>query len=227
MQSLPQRRRIYLMRHGEVSYFPNGQPVPPESVPLNEAGRAQAHAAARALAEAPFDRVIATGLPRTNETATIVVGERGLAIEAEPALREIRPGRLGDIQPDALRRTFTESMTRSLAPGDRFMMGETFGALLERVLPAYRAIVADRSWRRLLLVAHGAVNRVILAEVLGTGLASFGHIEQDPACINIFDVDEQGYGVIRMVNYTPYNPTKDGIELTTMERYFLEYQPQS
>jgi broad specificity phosphatase PhoE len=227
MQSFPQRRRIYLMRHGEVSYFPNGQPVPPEGVPLNDEGRAQARAAARALADVPFDRVVATGLPRTAETATIVVGERGIAIEVEPALQEIRPGRFGDITPADLRRSFTEALTRPLAPEDRFLMGETFGALQARVLPAYHALVADRSWRRLLLVAHGAVNRVILGAVLGTGLESFGHLEQDPACINIFDLNEHGYGIIRTINYTPYNAIKEGIELTTMERYFLDYQPPS
>src|SRR5258708_40341534 len=99
MQSLPQRRRVYLMRHGEVSYFPDGRPVPPEGVPLNDEGRAQARAAARALAEVPLDRVVSTGLPRTDETAVIVVGERGIAIQVEPALREIQPGRIGDIPP--------------------------------------------------------------------------------------------------------------------------------
>jgi broad specificity phosphatase PhoE len=224
MQPLPQRRRVYLMRHGEVSYFPDGRPVPPEGVPLNDEGRAQARAAARALAEVPLDRVVSTGLPRTDETAAIVVGERDTTIEVEPALREIQPGRIGDIAPAELRRTFIEALTRPLAPEDRFLMGETFGALQARVLPAYRALMADRSWRRLLIVAHGAVNRVILGAVLGAGLESFGHLEQDPACINIFDLDERDYGIIRLINYTPYNAIKDGIELTTMERYFLEYK---
>ena len=46
---LPTRRRVYLMRHGDVSYFPEGRPVPPEGVSLNEEGRAQAQEAALAL----------------------------------------------------------------------------------------------------------------------------------------------------------------------------------
>jgi broad specificity phosphatase PhoE len=223
MQRFPARRRVYLLRHGDVSYFPDGRPVPPEGVPLNDNGRAQAHAAARALAEVPFDRAISTGLPRTDETAAIVVGDRGLAIAVEPALREIRSGRLADIPPEALSSTFAQALARPLAAGDQFLGGETFGALQARVLPAFRALVADRSWQRLLIVAHGAVNRTILAEVLGIGLESFGHLEQDPACINIFDLDERGYGIVRLLNYTPYNYVKTGIELTTMERYFLEY----
>ncbi|MEY4908023.1 MAG: hypothetical protein RL260_1741, partial [Pseudomonadota bacterium] len=40
------RRRLYLMRHGSVDYFlDDGTPVPPDTVPLNATGRAQADAA--------------------------------------------------------------------------------------------------------------------------------------------------------------------------------------
>ncbi|HEX5688616.1 MAG TPA: histidine phosphatase family protein, partial [Roseiflexaceae bacterium] len=222
---LPTRRRVYLMRHGDVSYFDNGQPVPPESVSLNDTGRAQAQAAAHALADVAFDRVICSGLERTVQTAEIVVGSRDLPVLVEPALHEIRPGKLADIAHDELLSTFTQALTRPITPDDRFVMGETYGELQTRVLPAFRAIVADRSWQRLLIVAHGAVNRTILAEVMGVGLEVFGHMEQDAACINVFDLDERGYGIIRLLNYTPYSPIKTGIELTTMERYFLEYQP--
>ena len=41
------RRRLYLMRHGSVSYFtPEGKPLPPETVPLSSAER---HATALTL----------------------------------------------------------------------------------------------------------------------------------------------------------------------------------
>jgi phosphoserine phosphatase len=213
------------MRHAEVSYFENGRPVPPDGVGLTEEGRAQAAAAARVLADVPLDRAVATGLPRTEETARIVLGDQGVPVETIPMLHEIRAGRLADIPPAELRGTFVEALTRRLTPEDQFLRGETFGALRERVLPAFRALAADPAWRHLLLVAHGGVNRVILADVLGADLDSLGHIEQDPACINIIDIDERGYGIIRLLNYTPYSPIKTGIELTTMERYFLAYQP--
>ena len=40
---MSERRRIYLMRHGAVSYFDDdGRPVPEDSVPLTAEGRAQA-----------------------------------------------------------------------------------------------------------------------------------------------------------------------------------------
>jgi broad specificity phosphatase PhoE len=225
MQPFPNRRRLYLMRHGEVSYFDQGRPAPPDGVRLNEAGRAQAEAAAQALAGIALDRAVISGLPRTAETAAIVLGRRTVAVEVIPALAEIRSGRLADIPPAELRATFVDALTRPLTGVDTFLMGETFGDFRDRVIPAFHELIEDLTWTSMLLVAHGATNRVILADALGAELASLGHMEQDAGCINIVDFDDRSYGIVRAVNYTPYNPLKTGLALTTMERYFLEFPP--
>ena len=48
---LPKRRRIFLMRHGDVTYFDDsGHSINPENVPLNERGREEASAAGREFA---------------------------------------------------------------------------------------------------------------------------------------------------------------------------------
>ena len=88
----PKRRRVYLLRHGDVNYFDEqGRPFRPDTVPLNADGRRQAEAAARELAAVPLDRVIASDLVRSVETAGIITAGRGLLIETRPELREIRP----------------------------------------------------------------------------------------------------------------------------------------
>ena len=72
------------------------------------------------------------------------------------------------------------------------------------------------------------MNRAILLDALGAGLASFGALEQDAACINIVDVEGQGDDlrmIVRLLNYTPYNEQKLGLELTTMERLYRRYRP--
>lgn len=226
MQPFPARRRLYLLRHGEVSYVEQGRFVPPEAVSLNAHGRAQAAAAAQALVDVSIDRVVTSGLPRTVESARIVLGERTMPIETIPELHEIRGGRLSHLPPEDLRHTFVEALTRALQPNDTFLLGESFGDFRDRVLPAFHELLADRSWRTLLAVLHGAVNRVILADVLGVDLHGLGHFEQDAGCINVIDFNDAGYGIIRLCNYTPYNPLKVGLELTSMERYFLEFAPR-
>ncbi|MDZ4719058.1 MAG: histidine phosphatase family protein [Roseiflexaceae bacterium] len=226
MEQFPKRRRIVLMRHGEVSYFVDGRPVPPPEAQLNNEGRIQAATAAQLLADIPFDRAVATGLSRTMETARIVLATRNLEIEVVPELQEIRGGRMADLPRDELRRVFLNSMTHHLAEDSQFLMGDRFGDFRDRVVPAFHRLLENEHWQNLLIVAHGAVNRAILADVLHAPIEAMGHIEQDAGCVNMIDVDERGYGIIRLLNYTPYNPSKRGMDLTTMERYFLEF-PES
>ena len=219
------RRRIYLLRHGDVSYFDEqGRPFRPATVPLNQDGRLQAEAAARVLADVPLDRVVSSDLVRSTQTADLIIAGRPLRLESCPEFREIEPGRLADIPTNAVEQAFLLAFSGGIDRDTRFLAGETFGSLVDRVLGSLRLLLADSGWQQLLLVAHGGVNRTILAHALGLDLKGFGAFEQDPGCINILDVDSAGRWLIRLVNYTPYNPSKKGIELTTMEGLYLQYR---
>ncbi len=222
--TLPKRRRVYLVRHGEVRYFDEqGQPFRPGTVPLTAEGQRQAQALARELAEVPFDRVVSSDLPRCTETASILTEGRGLTVQTHEALREVEAGRLADIPTEGVVNAFLRAFGAGSGPETRFLGGETFGALRERVLGCWRRLLADSAWRHLLVVAHGGVNRVLLGEALGVGLGTVGALEQDPACLNLIDVDEEGCCLVRLVNHTPYDSAKRGLELTTMERLYVQY----
>ena len=214
------RRRIYLMRHGAVSYFDNGRPVDPHSVPLTVAGRDQAHAAAAALRGIEFDRVLTSGLPRTVETARIVAPD--LEPEAWPDLRELETGRLEDIPEDELERTFVHAF-RDVVPEDaRFLGGETIGSLFDRVLAALDRLLADARWDTVLAVLHGGVNRAILSRALTGGRTFLGNMEQAPACINVLDVGDDW--IVRAVNVTPYDLPHLGERTTTMEELWQQFR---
>ena len=151
----PQRRRIYLMRHAQVRYF---EGVHPEQVLLTDEGRRQAQAAAAALAGVRFDRVLTSGLPRTLETARIVAPE--VEPEEHPALREIESGDIRGLESDEVQAMMSSAFRGVVPPETQFLGGETIGALIDRVLPELDALLADESWDVVLLVLHGAVNRV-------------------------------------------------------------------
>jgi probable phosphoglycerate mutase len=219
------RRRIYLLRHGEVSYFDaTGRPHHPGTVPLNTDGVAQAEAASRELASVAFDRAVSSTLLRSVETARTVIGERSVPLQTRAEIREIQPGRLADIPPDSVEQVFVGAFGRTIGRETQFLGGETFGSLQDRVLSCFGDLLANPDWRTLLIVAHGGVNRVILAHALGVDLRGVGSMEQDAGCINIIDVDSEGRFLVRLVNHTPSNPIKVGIDLTTMERIYLEYR---
>ena len=213
------RRRIYLMRHAAVRYF---EGLPPEEVQLTDEGRKQAHAAAEALRDVAFDRILTSGLPRTLATAEIVAPGRDY--EIRPALREIESGDIRGLDPGEVQAMMTTAFRGVVPLHARFLGGETIAALLDRVLPEVDALLADEGWDVALLVLHGGVNRAILSRAI-TGERTFlGGFEQTPGCINVLDVDGDGAFVVRGVNYTAYDPAHvRAPRLTTMEQLWGEY----
>ncbi|HEX8168762.1 MAG TPA: histidine phosphatase family protein [Beijerinckiaceae bacterium] len=226
------RRRVYLMRHAEVSYFAaDGTAVDPRSVTLTERGRAQAAAMAEALAEVPFDRAVCSGMPRSRDTAAAVLAARAIDIEDEPDFREIRAGRLREVPPERRRADLVYALESAALEGARFAGGESFMDFEARVLAAFTRLLSDPTWRRLLLVAHDAVNRVLLAWAAQAGLAALAAFEQDMGCLNLIDLDMADgmveRRIIRLVNYTPYDPVKAKLFLTSMEQVFGTYAATS
>ncbi len=226
-QVRPPRRRIYLVRHGDVTYFDDaGKPFRPDTVPLNPEGRAQASALGREMSAVQIDRVVCSDLPRCRETAELILAGRPLNIEVTEALREVRPGRLADVPSESVVTAFLGAFS-GFDRATQFLGGETFGSLADRVLPFFAGLLAETNWRSLLVVAHGGVNRILLAQAIGEDLQAFAAFEQDPCCVNILDIAEDGRSTIRLVNATPYDWVKKDLHLTTMERLYEQYRARS
>lgn len=223
------RRRIYLLRHAEVSYFDaQGQPLDPRQVPLTARGRQQAAAASALLAEIRFDLAVCSGLPRTEETARHILHGRDLPLHAEPRLQEIRGGRLREIPRQDRERSIAYAYDGAEQPGARFIGGELWSDFAVRVNQAWDQLIARDDWQHLLIVAHDAVNRVLLGQVIGSGLGGLKGFEQDPACINIIEADihaaiiERAF--IRTLNLTAYDLIRPGQQLTVMEKVWRDYR---
>lgn len=228
----PHRRRLYLMRHGAVTYFDGatGRPVLPEQVQLNDDGVAQARAAGEVFAQAGvrFDRVIVSGLPRTVQTAELVLSQAGqsaLPVQVWPEWQEIRGGRLGDIPDEALVKAFTGLQQSPVDEDQRFLNGERIGDLLDRVLGGVQRLRADPDWDCALLVLHGVVNAALLSHAVSGGQRlMMGSWVQSPACINVLDM---GPGpadwLLRVCNFAPLHPLHADERSTTMEALFAQY----
>jgi len=218
-----ERRRIYLVRHGAVSYFADdGSPLDPRNVPLTAEGRAQAAALAEALTGAPVDRAVCSGMPRARETAELALAGRGLDIGDEPRFREIKAGRLRDVPAERLEAELAYPYDHAGTPGARFTGGEAWSDFAARVMAGWADLMADGGWHDLFICAHDAVNRVILAEVAGLGLGAAAALEQDLCCLNILDVGPER-AFIRTLNVTPYDLPKTGLRATSMEKVYSTY----
>ena len=228
------RRRIYLMRHGNVDY------LAPEvvrsrstrDVVLSPRGRQEASAAGRAFAQVPFDRAICSGYPRTRETAEIVLSciEAAPPLETEPDLVEIDGAHMPVKSRKELIATMTFYFAKAGEAGATMMEGgEAFAVAQARAVGAIRKILGEPDWKQILVVAHEGINRLLLSWAAGAGLAATSAFEQDTGCINVLDFDmvpaadaapEIARILIKAVNLTPYNYLKHGMNLTSLEALF-------
>lgn len=227
---MTKRRRLYLARHGDVSYFEPGHDLGNDDPPLNEIGRSQAVSLGRLLADAPIDLAVSTGLRRTRETAELATAPRALELEVIEGLSEVKTGDFSEVETaDELEALFVRAFDGAEAPGASFLTGETYAALWDRVAAAWQSLIARDDWTHAFVAAHGVVNRTILAQGLGAGPQIYRRLEQDAGCLNVLDIEGQGDAArtayVRLVNFTPYNATKEGMHETTLEalwRRFVE-----
>lgn len=242
------------MRHGHVDYLGSGsakreggQDSAPEqsvrapvqsgvrAVHLTEIGRAQAEAAGDALADVVLDRALCSGLPRTIQTAEAVLSRQRTGrvpdLEIDRAFEEIHIGSApGVTSRRDLAAAFAFFFDSAAEPGASMGEGgEEFGTAYARVIEGLQRQLAIPGWSTMLLVAHEAVNRMMLSWAARAELRAVSAFEQDLACVNILDFDlvpAEGAGIeiarriIKAVNLTPYNPTKFGMNMTSLEAIF-------
>jgi probable phosphoglycerate mutase len=219
------RRRIYLFRHGDVSYVDDqgNRVADAAAVPLTHWGREQASLPGKALAKIPFDRAVSSSFPRSLETARLILEGRGLEIEPLDHFVELR----GD---PAFRNAVTDlndiaySFRDAHVPGARYNGGDSFEDVNARVVSALETVIAEPEWDTLALVAHGGINRLVIGWAFGTGLQTFAAIDQNTCCLNVIDFDEHPETravvrkSVRAMNIAVYDVVKEGNHLQSLEQ---------
>jgi alpha-ribazole phosphatase len=196
--------RLYLVRHGQVVNFSTGVLNGHNDVALSDLGIRQMEAAAARLKDEDLAAVYSSDLKRSKRGGEIIAREHGLAPIISSSLREINFGvwaglTYAEIQeqyPDALE----ERIRRFI--DYRVSGGESIRDLTGRVVPTVREILAAHQGNHVALVAHGGVNRLILADAMNLDLHNFYSIEQDYGCLNIIDY-YQDRAVVKLINGRP------------------------
>ena len=195
---------IVLVRHGETVENRAGilQGQAPHLGRLNDLGREQARRLGVALAGDRFDRVLVSSLTRARDTAHIILDCPTDHPRPEPvaldALREIHLGVLHGGPSDAW---------TAMSAGDPMAWhpegGECWRDVQARVRPFLAEHIYGGPRDRVLVVAHGGVNKVLLTELLGLPLeAAWGDapIRQGNCCINRITLGPAGEVVRSALN---------------------------
>lgn len=154
---------LYLVRHGESEANAAGVFAGQTDSPLTVRGRAQAEDVAAALADLPIDRVVASDLSRTRDTAAAIAKTHGLTVETHPELREIDVG-------EAAGKRWDDGTLRSGSDFDGFVRwptGESLEEVLARSLGCLDRLVRAHPGERIVVVGHGGVTRILVSHFLG------------------------------------------------------------
>jgi broad specificity phosphatase PhoE len=182
--------RVFLVRHGATPLTADDRFAGSSDVPLGPEGLVQVERLAERLAAAPIAAVYSSPLRRTVATATVVAAPHGLTPVLVDDLREIDHGRWEGLRRDEVRHLYPEEYADwERDPVDCAPLGgETGRQVLVRALPVMTGIIRRHAGQSVLVVAHKATNRLLIAQWLGIDLHGYrDRIEQLPGCLNLLD----------------------------------------
>ncbi|PKM15738.1 MAG: histidine phosphatase family protein [Gammaproteobacteria bacterium HGW-Gammaproteobacteria-2] len=182
--------RILLARHGETPWNAEGRYQGQIDIPLSDAGERQARLLGQRLSDVSIDRAVASPLQRARRTAELALGDRAGMLSLVPGLSEIAHGTWeGKLAGEIAEQYPVQFQAWREAPQTVQMPeGESLKQVFTRVWPAFVTASEGLSTSQtLLVVAHDAVNRLILCHILGIDFSQLWRFRQAPATLNLLE----------------------------------------
>ena len=203
--------RLLLARHGETPWNAEGRYQGQEDIALSPVGEAQARALGERLREVRIDRAVSSPLSRSFRTAQFALGaQRAGMLTTDAGLKEIAHGTWEGLLASEIRERDPERLQAWRdAPHEVLMPeGESLQHVFDRAWPALvRATDGLGAGDTLLVVAHDAVNRVLLCHVLGIPLARLWTFRQAPTTLNLLEgADTDHLEVVRLNDCAHHTP---------------------
>jgi len=206
--------RLLLVRHGETEWNRASRFQGGIDVPLNDNGRRQAQQAAEFLKDVPIDFAVSSPMLRPKETAEIILKSHPhVALQLEDALKEISHGLWEGKLEAEIRQLYPDLLHQwQVAPATVQMPeGENLQQVWDRAIASWDAIItsATVSSTQLnigLVVAHDAINKVILCHVLGLSPESFWSIKQGNGAVSVIDYPQglESAPILQAMNITTH-----------------------
>ena len=202
--------RIFLIRHGETNWNKEGRFQGQIDIPLNENGKIQAKKVSKYLKEINFNKAFSSSMKRPYETAEIILQKRsGLKIKKIDELIEISHGLWEGKLENEIKEKWPELLNNWHNKPEEVVMpeGESIKEVSERSIKAWDNISLIQSDNDLtLLVAHDAVNKTLICNILGIDYSNIWMIKQGNGGITVIDIfnDPQKDDVISALNITTH-----------------------
>ena len=195
--------KILLARHGETPWNAEGRYQGQEDIALSEVGERQASLLGQRLADVRIDRAVASPLSRADRTARLALGAtRESMLRTDAGLVEIAHGTWEGLLASEIRERDPDRLAAWRDAPDTVQMpgGESLQQVFDRAWPAFvTAIDGLGADDTALIVAHDAVNRVILCRILGIPFSKLWTFRQAPTTLNLLEgVDADRLDVVRL-----------------------------
>nr|WP_075487765.1 histidine phosphatase family protein [Prochlorococcus marinus] len=202
--------RIFLIRHGETNWNKEGRFQGQIDIPLNENGKDQARKTFEYLRKIPFNKAFSSSMHRPYETAKIILQNReDLKIERIDSLVEISHGLWEGKLETEIREKWPALLKNWHDKPEEVKMpeGESIKDVSKRSVEAFDKICLSQKDNDLcLLVAHDAVNKTLICNILGINYSNIWMIKQGNGGITIIDLfkDPNKPPVISALNITTH-----------------------
>jgi alpha-ribazole phosphatase/probable phosphoglycerate mutase len=138
---------------------------------------------------------------RTRKGAEIIGAPHQLRPEGFAEFREVNFGRWQGLTYSQVMEHFPTDIPQWMNNLETFRIpeGESLGDVRERAMPKLRELLEVHRGQEFLLVCHGALNRLVVAEALKLPYAHLLRIEQEYGCLNIIEYTGS-WAVIKLLN---------------------------
>ncbi len=202
--------RVFLVRHGETNWNKEGRFQGQIDIPLNHNGKDQAAKTSKYLAKVKFNKAFSSSMERPYETAQIILKNiPTLKITKLDKLVEISHGLWEGKLENEIKEEWPDLLKNWHQKPEEVIMpeGESIKAVSERSIKAWEDICSLQNKNDLtLLVAHDAVNKTLICNLLGIDFSNIWMIKQGNGGITIIDIfdDPDKDHVISALNITTH-----------------------
>jgi len=213
MRSPDNRVRLLLVRHGETEWNRAGRFQGIKDIPLNDKGRDQARLAANFLKDVHLDFAVSSPMLRPKETAEIILTQHlGVSLETREDFVEIGHGLWEGKLESEIEQDFPGLLQQWKDAPETVQMpeGENLEQVWTRAIACWLDIVKTYSTTGTpqtgIVVAHDAINKVIVCALLGLQPANFWNVKQGNGAVTVIDYPKglEGKPVLQALNITSH-----------------------
>jgi alpha-ribazole phosphatase len=198
--------KVIFIRHGQTEWNVTGRYQGQSDVQLSEEGCQQAVKLAENFPVDRVDAIYASDLQRAMVTAETIAKQFGLPVQAEPAFRELSFGEWEGLTYQQIVDKWEDAMANFLQHPDILEIpgGESFPAVQKRAVTRLNELVKEHDGQTIVVVAHGAVLRTLLAAALHMPLQYLWSIRQFNTAVNIVRYDADANPTVELLNSTAH-----------------------